>query len=80
MTALILHAAPFVKMVAPKLQAVYLRFLNALDAFAEARMRNAVPEWQLRKAERETSRYRRLMHANHKSPMQAKRSNVDAAS
>ena len=66
MTALILQATPLVEMVAAKLQSVYRRFLHALDAFAEARMRNAVPEWQLRKAQREINRYRRLMHADHK--------------
>jgi hypothetical protein len=49
MPHLILQATPFVEMVATKLQAVYLRLLRALDAFAEAKMRNAIPEWQLRK-------------------------------
>ena len=39
MTALILQVTPFVEMVTPKLQAVYMRFLHAFDAFAEARMR-----------------------------------------
>jgi hypothetical protein len=67
MTALILQAKPFVEMVAPKLQTVYLRFLHALDDFAEARMRKAVPERQLCKAGREINRYRRPMHADHKS-------------
>jgi hypothetical protein len=70
MTALIMQATPFVEMVAPKFRAVYLRLLNALDAFAEAKMRNAVPEWQLRKAQRETKRCRRLMHAHRKLPVQ----------
>ena len=73
MTALILQAKPFVEMVAPKLQTVYLRFLHALDDFAEARMRNAVPERQQRKADREIDRYRRLMHADHKSPAKTQR-------
>jgi hypothetical protein len=36
MTHLILQATPFVEMVATKLQAVYLRLLRALNAFAEA--------------------------------------------
>jgi hypothetical protein len=52
MTAPILRAMPLVEMVVPKLRTVYRGFLHALDAFAEARMRNAVPEWQLRKAQR----------------------------
>ena len=62
MTAMFLQAAPFVETMAPKLQSVYVRFLHALDAFAAARMRKAVPERQLRKARREIDRYRRLMH------------------
>lgn len=73
MTALILRATPLIEMVASKLQAVYLRFLHALDAFAEAKMRNAVPEWQLRKAQREVTCYRRLMHANRKPAVHASR-------
>ena len=71
MTALILQATPFVKMVGPKLQAIYKRVLQALDAFAESRMRNAVPEWQLRRAQRELDRCRRLMRARNKSPLKA---------
>jgi hypothetical protein len=69
MTALIMQAAPFVEMVAPKLQTIYLRFLRALDAFAEAKMRNAVPEWQLRKVQRDVNRYCQLMRADHKPPV-----------
>ena len=61
MTALILQATPFVTVVAPRLQAVYLRLLHALDAFAEARMRNAVPALRLRKAQRDINRFHRLM-------------------
>jgi hypothetical protein len=73
MTALILRATPFIEMVAPKMQALYLRFLHALDAFAEAKMRNAVSERQLRKAQHEINRYRALMHADHASPAKAVR-------
>ena len=68
MTALILQATPFVEMVAPKLQADYKRVLQALDAFAESRIRNAVPAWQLRRAQRELDRSRRLMRAKNKLP------------
>ena len=74
MTALILQATPFIEMAATKLSAIYLRLLHAFDAFAEARMRNAVPQWQLRKAQREINRYRRLMHADHKVPVKTARS------
>lgn len=73
MTALIPQAKPFVEMVAPKLQIAYLRCLHAIDDFAEARMRNAVPERQLRKADRAINRYRRMMHADHKSPEKTER-------
>ena len=72
MTALIMQAKPFVEMIMPKLQTAYVRFLRALDDFAEARMRNAVPERQFRRADREINRYRRLMHAGHKSPAKTK--------
>lgn len=73
MTTLNLQAKPLVEMVAPKLQIAYLRCLHALDDFAEARMRNAVPERQLRKADRAINRYRRLMHSDHKSPGRTER-------
>jgi hypothetical protein len=49
-----------------KLQVVYRPLMGVLDAFAQARMRNAVPEWQLRKARREIKRYRRSMHPEQK--------------
>ena len=42
--------------------------LDALDAFAEAKMRNAVPERELRRAQRNINRYRRLMHADNRVP------------
>ena len=62
MTALILRATSLLEEVVPKTHALYLRFTRALDALADARIRNAVPEWQLRKARRDVDRYRRLMH------------------
>ena len=68
MPSQILRAAPVAGMVALKLQTVYQRFLHALDAFAEAKMRNAVPERDLRRAQREINRCRRLMHADHSLP------------
>jgi hypothetical protein len=45
MTALILRAMPLIEIVVPKLRTIYLGFLHAPDAFAEATMRNAVPNW-----------------------------------
>jgi hypothetical protein len=68
MTTRILRAPPVAGMVALKLQTAYQRFLGALDTFVEAKVRNAVPEYELRRAQREINRYRRLMHANHRLP------------
>jgi hypothetical protein len=73
MTALNLQVTPLVEMVAPRLQAAYMRFLHAFDSFAETRMRNAVPEWQLRRAQRELDRCRRLMRAKNKRPVKTVR-------
>ena len=49
MTTLMLQAKPFVRMAAPRLRIVHRQFLEALDAFAAERMRNAVPR-RLRRA------------------------------
>ena len=68
MTTLILQATPFAELIAPKLKAAYAGFLHALDAFAENRMRNAVPEQEFRKAEREIKRVQRMINAGGKSP------------
>jgi len=65
MTTRILRAPPVVGMVALKLQTAYL---GALDTFVEAKVRNAVPERELRRAQREINRYRRLMYADHRLP------------
>lgn len=71
MTALILQATPFVTIAGSKFRAIYPRLLNALDAFVEARMRNAVPDLQLRRCQSEINRYRRLMHTEDKSRAKA---------
>jgi hypothetical protein len=63
MTALVLSTAPFIAMVTPKVRILHRRIKKALDAFVEARVRNAVPEWQLRRAQREVDRCRRMMRA-----------------
>jgi hypothetical protein len=64
MTALMLGARSLFEMAAPKFHAVYQTLLRGLDAFAEARMRKAVPASQLRKARREVNRFHRLMRAD----------------
>jgi hypothetical protein len=58
MTALILRPMPLVEIVVPKLRTIYQGFLHALDAFAEATMRNAVPNWP-REARRRDARQSR---------------------
>ena len=80
MTALILGATPLLEAVVSKMHALGLGLVRALDAFAQARVRNAVPEWQLRKAQREIDRYRQLMHADRKVavPDGALKSNCNA--
>jgi hypothetical protein len=62
MSVLMLQATSFVAMIAPKLRALYLLLLRAIDAYAAVRIRHAVPEWQLRKVQREIDRCHRLMH------------------
>ena len=70
MTALTLQATPSVEMVTPRFRPLHAH-LHAFDAFAEARMRDAVPPWQLRRAQRELDRHRRLMRAKNKLPVKA---------
>jgi hypothetical protein len=48
MTDLVLNVAPFFAMVRPRLEALGLRLTQAIDSFAEARMRNALPARLLR--------------------------------
>jgi hypothetical protein len=62
MTTLVLSAAPFIATVTPKIRALCQRISNALDAFAEAQMRNTVSERQLRKAQHDAGRIGRMMH------------------
>jgi hypothetical protein len=64
MTALILHATPFVEIAAPKLRTFFRKLSETLDAFAMYRMQQAVPECELRRTDREINRYRRLMDAS----------------
>jgi hypothetical protein len=51
MADLVLHAAPLFAMVRPRLEVLGLLLTQAIDAFAEARMRNALPA-RLLQAER----------------------------
>jgi hypothetical protein len=43
MTNLVLNAAPLFAMVRPRIEALGLLLTRAIDAFAEARMRSALP-------------------------------------
>ena len=67
MTDLVLSAAPLIANLRPKIEALGQRLSQALDAFAEARMRRAVPARVLRQAKRDTDRYRRLLHPENAS-------------
>jgi hypothetical protein len=49
MTDLVLNAAPFFAMVKPRLEGLGLLLAQAIDAFAEARMRKALPARLLQK-------------------------------
>jgi hypothetical protein len=68
MTALLFQARPLVESAAPELRAAYQRLLRGIDSFAEARMRNAVPEWRIRKAQPEIGRFRRLIRDTGRAP------------
>jgi hypothetical protein len=73
MTTLTLRAIPPVEMIASKFQAAHMRAVHAFDTFAKARMHDAVPQWQLRRAQHELDRCRRLMRAKNKLPVKAVR-------
>jgi hypothetical protein len=73
MTALTPQVIPSVEMVASQFQATHMRTAHAFDAFAKARMHDAVPQWQLRRAQRELDRCRRLMRAKNKLSLKAVR-------
>ncbi len=49
MTDIVLNAAPLFAMVKPRLETLGLLLTQAIDAFAEARMRKALPARLLRR-------------------------------
>ncbi len=63
MSALILQLPLLTDMVALKLRSIGLQLRESLDAYAAARMRPAVPQWQGR-AQREFEGCRPLAHAD----------------
>ena len=67
MTALILQATPLSKWSRPSSRPSTCVFCS-LGRLCRGRMRNAVPAWQLRRAQRELDRCRRLMRAKNKLP------------
>jgi hypothetical protein len=73
MTALTLRVIPSVEMVASQFQATHMRIVHAFDTFAKAGMHDAVPQWQLRRAQRELDHHRRLMRTKNKSSVKAVR-------
>jgi len=69
MTAITFNTAPRMAAIASKLKSFFGLLGAVLDAFAMYRMQHAVPESEMRRAEREVARYRRLMRAGHTSPV-----------
>jgi hypothetical protein len=63
MTAIAFSTAPRMAAVGSKVKGLFQRLGNAVDAFAAYRTQHAVPESEIRRAEREIARYRQLMHA-----------------
>jgi hypothetical protein len=73
MTALTLRVIPSVEMVASQFQATHMRIVHAFDTFAKAGMHDAVPQWQLRRAQRELDHHRRLMRTKNETSVKAVR-------
>lgn len=73
MTALILQTVPLIEIAAAKFCALGARLRDALDTFAESRIRNAVPVRHLRRAEREYTRCRKLMRPGRKLQLRSRR-------
>jgi hypothetical protein len=63
MGPLIVKMTALAAATAPKLQALGQGLARGFDAFTEAKIRAAVPEWRLREIQHEINRYHRLMHA-----------------
>jgi hypothetical protein len=69
MTAITFHTAPHVTAVASTLKSFCGLLGDALDKFAMYRMQHAVPESEIRRAEREIAQYRQRMRTDHTSPV-----------
>jgi hypothetical protein len=63
MSAVTFDPTPRIAAAASKLQSLFGTVRDAVDTFASYRIQHAVPEAELRRAEREINRYRRLMRA-----------------
>lgn len=68
MSAVTFNAAPRIARRASKRRSFFKIVSDTLDALVSARVRRAVPEWELRRADREISRCQRLMHAELRTP------------
>jgi hypothetical protein len=66
MAPLVMEAGPSARATATKLQALRRAVVRALEQFTAAKICNAVPEHELRRAQRAIDRYRRLIHADNK--------------
>ena len=63
MSPLVVKMTSMAEVIAPKLHALGKLIARAFNAFAEARVRAAVPEWRLREVQDEIDRYHRMMQA-----------------
>jgi hypothetical protein len=64
MTTMTLNTAPRTAAITSRLHGFLGALGEAIDAFAAYRMQHAVPESEMRRAEREIARYRHAMHAD----------------
>ena len=67
MSTLELSAEPLLAIARPKIRTLRRWIKKTADAFVEARVRAAVPEWQLRQARREMNRFQSMMNTRKRS-------------
>jgi hypothetical protein len=81
MAAVISFATWGVAMARPKVKRLLTKVSDALTAYADSRVHNAVPDWQLRRVRQDMKRFDRQMHAplarrRDRSPHAARHSNA----
>ena len=78
MTALTFRVIPSVEIVASQFQTTHMRIVHAFDTFSKAGMHDAVPQWQLRRAQRELDHHRRLIRTKNKSSVKTAKGAQDS--